>query len=274
MRFPGGLDRAVTLSFDDGVRQDMKFLELMKKYGIKGTFNLNSGRFVTRDHYYPPEKIWKAMVDEDVVPTYDNEFCGVACHSSHHPTLKNASEAEIADEILSDRIKLEKLFRRPVTGLAIPNGPYDETTVKVAKKCGITYMRTTTPTYGFKFPKELMPFDPTCGYSSDKLPEITDEFLAAECKEDPFLLYVWGHTYNFDEHEGHWELIENFLRKVSGKENVWYADNQTVFDYAAKFGLLEKSVSGNLIYNPTDITVWFSAGGKIFSVAPGETVHI
>ena len=32
-----------TLSFDDGLEQDKKVLELMKKYGLRGTFNLNSG---------------------------------------------------------------------------------------------------------------------------------------------------------------------------------------------------------------------------------------
>ena len=34
-----------TLSFDDGLEQDKKVLALMKKYGLKGTFNLNSGMF-------------------------------------------------------------------------------------------------------------------------------------------------------------------------------------------------------------------------------------
>ena len=34
-----------TLSFDDGLEQDKRVLELMKKYGLKGTFNLNSGMF-------------------------------------------------------------------------------------------------------------------------------------------------------------------------------------------------------------------------------------
>ena len=34
-----------TLSFDDGLEQDKKVLELMKKYGLRGTFNLNSGMF-------------------------------------------------------------------------------------------------------------------------------------------------------------------------------------------------------------------------------------
>ena len=35
MRFPGGVQRALTLSYDDGVEQDARLIEIMKKYGLK-----------------------------------------------------------------------------------------------------------------------------------------------------------------------------------------------------------------------------------------------
>ena len=34
--------KAVTFSFDDGVSQDKKLIEILDKYGLKSTFNLNS----------------------------------------------------------------------------------------------------------------------------------------------------------------------------------------------------------------------------------------
>ena len=34
--------KAVTFSYDDGVRQDRRLAEIFDKYGIKGTFNFNS----------------------------------------------------------------------------------------------------------------------------------------------------------------------------------------------------------------------------------------
>ncbi|MBO4732880.1 MAG: hypothetical protein J5662_00230 [Clostridia bacterium] len=34
--------KAVTFSFDDGVSQDIRMIELLDKYGLKATFNLNS----------------------------------------------------------------------------------------------------------------------------------------------------------------------------------------------------------------------------------------
>ena len=43
MRFPEGRLKAVTFSYDDGVRQDERLIEIFDKYGVKGTFNINSG---------------------------------------------------------------------------------------------------------------------------------------------------------------------------------------------------------------------------------------
>ena len=45
IRFPEGKSKAFTLSYDDGVRQDKRFVKILNKYGLKSTFNLNSGCF-------------------------------------------------------------------------------------------------------------------------------------------------------------------------------------------------------------------------------------
>ena len=34
--------KAVTFSYDDGVTQDIRLIELLNQYGLKCTFNLNS----------------------------------------------------------------------------------------------------------------------------------------------------------------------------------------------------------------------------------------
>ena len=43
MLFPGGLSKAFTLSYDDGVTQDQRLAELFRSHGLKCTFNLNAG---------------------------------------------------------------------------------------------------------------------------------------------------------------------------------------------------------------------------------------
>ena len=37
-----GKMKAVTFSYDDGVTQDIRLIELLNKYGLKCTFNINS----------------------------------------------------------------------------------------------------------------------------------------------------------------------------------------------------------------------------------------
>ena len=54
MPFPEERSRAVVLSYDDGVEQDAQLMEILDRYGIKCTFNLNSGMFA------PEDKVWEA----------------------------------------------------------------------------------------------------------------------------------------------------------------------------------------------------------------------
>ena len=34
MRFPGGKKKALTLSYDDGVKQDIRLIQIMQKHGL------------------------------------------------------------------------------------------------------------------------------------------------------------------------------------------------------------------------------------------------
>ena len=40
--YPQGKKKAFSITYDDGVTQDVRFVELLNKYGLNGTFNLNS----------------------------------------------------------------------------------------------------------------------------------------------------------------------------------------------------------------------------------------
>ena len=35
--------KAITFSYDDGIEQDLPLLQILRDYGLKGTFNLNTG---------------------------------------------------------------------------------------------------------------------------------------------------------------------------------------------------------------------------------------
>ena len=47
--YPGGKPKAFSITYDDGVLQDIPLVSLLNRYGLKGTFNLNSGGFSKPD---------------------------------------------------------------------------------------------------------------------------------------------------------------------------------------------------------------------------------
>ena len=51
-----GKMKALTFSYDDGVTQDRRLVELFDRYGLKATFNINSellGKMCIRDRIWP-----------------------------------------------------------------------------------------------------------------------------------------------------------------------------------------------------------------------------
>ncbi|MBQ4040083.1 MAG: polysaccharide deacetylase, partial [Oscillospiraceae bacterium] len=71
IRFPQGKSKLFTISYDDGVDQDIILIELMKKYGIKGTFNINSERFPEEDVCWPAGQIHRRMPLKKLMTAYD-----------------------------------------------------------------------------------------------------------------------------------------------------------------------------------------------------------
>ena len=94
-----GKKKAVTFSFDDGVTQDIRLIEIFNKYGLKGTFNLNSGFLglngtldrngrIVRHDKIAADKIKEAYKGHEV-----------AVHTLTHPNLTGLEDAEIIRQV-------------------------------------------------------------------------------------------------------------------------------------------------------------------------------
>ena len=117
-----GKMKAITFSYDDGVTQDIRLIEMFNKYNIKGTFNLNSG-LLGREGMLPIEGKEISHVKnkpEDVKHIYDGHE--VAVHTLTHPNLVNVSDEEVLRQVEEDRIKLSELCGYEVEGMAYPCG--------------------------------------------------------------------------------------------------------------------------------------------------------
>ena len=109
MLFPGGKAKALTLSYDDGVEQDLHLIELMKQHGVKGTFNLNSSLFAPEGTVYPAGQIHRRMSRAQCREAYDNEYCEVALHGATHSFLQAQPTALAMHEIITDRRQMEEI---------------------------------------------------------------------------------------------------------------------------------------------------------------------
>ena len=270
MRFPQFRYKAVTLSYDDNVVYDKKLLKIIDEYGLKCTFNLNSGRFSENDG-------GRMMTEKETKSLFADSVHEIAVHGENHMSLAECDRAFIAKEILSDRIAFEKLFGRIVKGMAYANGSYDDKTIEVLKSCGIKYARTTASTEKFDIPTDWLRLNPTCHHYNPKLNELAEGFLKDYDENDnykhktPKLFYMWGHAYEFNDRDN-WQVLEDFCRKIGGRSDVWYATNVEVYDYVKAYESLEYSADGTIIKNPSATDVYLNYFGENVVVKSGQTV--
>ncbi len=225
--------KAITLSYDDGVQQDIKFIELLNKYNLKATFNLNSsllglpGTLERHGMNVAHNKI-KA---EDVKDIYQGHE--VAVHTLTHPNLTMLEDSVVTRQVEMDRIALSELVGYEVIGMAYPCGGTnndDRVADVISSTTGVKYSRTITSTHNFELQDNIYRFNPTVYHvDTEKMFELGKKFI--ELKTDkPQLFYIWGHTYELDYGCGtDWNVIEEFFKLISNKGDIYYGTNRDVF---------------------------------------------
>ena len=114
--------KAVTFSYDDGVTQDQRLIDIFDRYGLKCTFNINSGLLGKAN----------SLIREDVTVAHvkpracevKNIYKGheIAAHTLTHPCLCNLPDEEVVRQVEEDRVALSELAGYEVVGMAYPGG--------------------------------------------------------------------------------------------------------------------------------------------------------
>lgn len=216
--------KAITFSFDDGVEQDIRLVELLNKYHLKATFNINTGLAKSQYAFTLQDHLIKRLPLETLKELYQGHE--VAVHTYSHPFLADLSDEEVLSEIQKDIFLLEKTFNVKPLGMAYPYGSYDDRIVDIIKKSGLTYARIIEPSNDTKPSSDLFRLKPTCHLLDEHVHQIIDHFLQSN-SDEPQILYLWGHSYEGDiEHK--WEVIEDIFKKLSNHKNIFYGTNQEV----------------------------------------------
>ena len=226
-----GKNKAITFSYDDGTVQDIRLIELLNKYNLKCTFNLNSELLSTprilirnnnRINHY---KIHK----NDVKYVYEGHE--IAVHTLTHPNLTKCEDKEVIRQVELDRQNLSELVGYDVVGMAYPCGGEnnDDRVAEIIKNnTGIKYSRTITSNECFDPQTNLYRFNPTGWHLDfDKMMSLGKEFI--EMKTDtPKIFYIWGHSFEMDYDSDCWVKLEEFFKLISNRSDIFYGTNKEV----------------------------------------------
>ncbi len=223
--------KAITFSYDDAVTQDIEFIELLNKYNLKATFNINSellglkGMLIRENKRVSHYKVHPS----DVKDLYDGHE--VAVHTLTHPKLPELEDAEIIRQVEQDRLNLSEMVGYEVVGMAYPGGGVnnDDRVAEIIKNnTGVKYCRTITCNDSFDLQDNLYRFNPSVYHLDfDKLMAMGEKFINMT-PDKPQIFYIWGHTYEFDYHSDYRVKFEEFLKLISNKKDIFYGTNKEV----------------------------------------------
>lgn len=217
--------KAITFSYDDGNEQDLKLLKIFNAYGLKATFNVNTG--LDWEHgtwlYRDTLEVHRMNLAECSQVYQGHE---IAVHGSRHLNLTELTSAELQEELQSDVDTITAIFGTRPVGMAYSYGAYQDAVVKEVQRIQLRYARGVKSSYSFVEQNDLLRFRPTCHHDDPRLFALAEQFLIAE-PETPLVFYIWGHSYEF-EGKRNWDHIKRFCEMIAGKDDIFYGTNREV----------------------------------------------
>lgn len=135
----------LTTSWDDGHSKNLKLVELLNKYKLRGTF------YLSRDPNFNQSE------DEIIKISLSQE---IGAHSLTHPNLTKLDLSQAKKEIFGSKEWLKSLINKPVEIFAYPFGFYNDEIKKLVKQAGFIGARTVK-TFNCQYPKDFFIWHPT-----------------------------------------------------------------------------------------------------------------
>ena len=264
--YPNGNHKALIMSYDDGLDDDIALAQLFDRYGIIGTFNLNSGLLDTRAIWNEgkPNEILQTYLSKDtLVHVFKNHE--IAVHGTYHKALVGLSDKEILEEINVDVENLTILSDRKISSMAYAFGSTNDHVAEVIGTTPLTNARTVKSSYNFDLPENYYLWSPTC-HDSEAL-----EYLEAYIYLDSpslSLFYVWGHSWELRDTLRNQNILK-FCNKIGDRDDIWYTGAGNFADYHASLKALE--IGPQQIVNPEgNGVVYYREKRQLKSLYPGQ----
>ena len=262
--YPYGKKKAFNVTYDDGVLQDIRFVELLNQYQLKGTFNLNSLLLETEFEWtHESGCVVKRLKTDDIKSLYAGHE--VASHTLTHPYMDNLSKEEVLYELSMDKANLERIFGKEVKGFAVPFDYYSELIEMCVRECGFEYARISEESYSFSPENDFYKWRATIFHCDDKLEGLVQQFV--ETDEELAMFQIVGHTYDLDI-ENKWNIIENVFAVISKQNDIFPMTMIEIIDYLKAMNKVE--ITNEYIQNNSDKSLWFSIDNVICEVKANE----
>jgi peptidoglycan/xylan/chitin deacetylase (PgdA/CDA1 family) len=231
----------VTTSWDDGHHLDSRLAELLRHYGVAGTF------------YIAPRNVEIAAADRLSAAGIRELAAGfeIGGHTLRHLRLPRLSLVQARDEIRTGRQELEDLVGVPVTSFCYPCGDYEAEHVRVVADLGFSVARTVRRnSLGCGSPLEMTTTVNAYRHLVDgpvalrlggarpwrALPYYASwDTMAMRwfdlCLERGGVYHLWGHSWEVHAN-GDWARLERVLAYISSRPAVRYVPNSAVPDLA------------------------------------------
>lgn len=212
------------LSFDDGTVWDRRFVELLNRYGMKATFNLNSGLEDFVWYFEDRFPVRRQKLSETVELYRGHE---VASHTLTHPWLNTLTPPRLSREVGEDCAALTEIFGLEEIGFGVPFTACEEREIRIIRKHA-RYIRLSAFSESFALPEDPYHIPIHALYND---PDVREKIAAFAETDLPVSVFVLaGHSYEF-EALGHWEYMENLLQYIQS----FGFENKTTMEFVKEF---------------------------------------
>ncbi len=230
----------VTTSWDDGHVLDTHVAELMKQYGLRGTF------------YVAPKNselgAGECLNDEAVAKLA--EVFEVGAHTMSHRELTKLTPVEVQNEIIESKEYLENITNKSVVSFCYPRGKYTKEISHIVRDLGFSNARTVER---FCFTKSEDPFAVrtsvhTYNHWSDvfRMLVLTRfnilTFLRVwrhwdrlailmfdRVRETGGVFHLWGHSWELEKNND-WKRLERVFQHIGKRSDVSYVTNGELYN--------------------------------------------
>ncbi|MBQ7444874.1 MAG: polysaccharide deacetylase family protein [Clostridia bacterium] len=233
-----------TMSFDDGITQDERIIEILKKYNMPCTFNINTGLYGVRWDWVAEavgkpgllhQRFTKAQMESGIYDGFDVEV-----HTLNHPSLAGNygnDKSSIIREVGDDAKNIEALTGVQPCGMAYPGGLESDTSDYVIK----TILENTPVRFArlavshkkasqFLLPEYWMMWYPTCNICNIATAKLfLKKFIKAEVTDRDLLFYGWGHGYELDQTDS-WDEFEELIKMISEADDIVCVTNAEFYN--------------------------------------------